>query len=106
LWPYLKFGGVYIVEDLHCGQYWPGFQNTSGINFLDFAKKLANDLSLWHSQPKLFHNRYNVDPRDRPDIGLKFDNNMATSEIFAISYYDSIVAIEKRKITEPYHQIK
>jgi len=47
LWPHLKDGGVYIVEDLHCSQHWPGYQGSAlGINFLDFAKGLSDKLSL------------------------------------------------------------
>ena len=106
LWPYLKFGGVYIVEDLHCSQYWPRFQdNRSTITFLQFAHGLSEQLSLWHYDEQLFHNRYNIPPEQRDNMSLPFES-FAMNEIFSIAYFDSIIAIEKRAITEPYQAIR
>ena len=106
LFPHLKHGGVYIVEDLHVSQHWVGFQDSAlGINFLDYAKGLADKLSLWHMREEWFHNRYNQPLESRDNRGPKF-NNFAVNEIFSISFYDSIIAIEKRKITEPRHILK
>lgn len=106
LFPYLKDGGVYIVEDLHCSQYWPGWQNSSlGINFIDFAKGLSDKLSLWHMNQDWFHHRYSVPRSQRSQPGIFFDN-FAVNEIYSIGFYDSIIAIEKRKIPEPFQTRK
>lgn len=101
LWPHLRPGGVYIVEDLHCSQYWPGWQASSlGINFIDYAKGLADKLSLWHMKEEWFHNRWNQ-PRSQRQGQMEF-NNFAVTEIWGIGFYDSLIAIEKRNIPEPY----
>ena len=106
LFPHLKDGGVYIVEDLHVSQHWVGFQDSVlGINFLDYAKGLADKLSLWHMREDWFHNRYGQPLESRDNNGPKF-NNFAVNQIFSISFYDSIIAIEKRAITEPYQTRK
>lgn len=104
LWPYLKFGGVYLVEDLHCSQYWPRF-GAGEPTFLDYAHQLAQELSLWHRDELWFHTRYSQ-PRDQRDSQLPVVVTSATREIFSISYYDSIIAIEKRRIGEPYQTRK
>lgn len=101
LWPHLRYGGVYLVEDLHCSQYWPEWQESAlGINFLDYAKGLADKLSMWHQREEWFHHRFSQ-PRDQRSGQMNF-NNFAVHEIWAISFYDSIIAIEKRNIPEPY----
>lgn len=106
LWPYLKDGGVYIVEDLHCSQFWPGYQGSAlGINFFDFAKGLADKLSLWHMREEWFHHRYS-EPLDRRPPGHIRHANFAVNEIFSIGFYDSLIAIEKKTITEPYQTRK
>lgn len=106
LFPALNDGGVYLVEDLHCSQHWVGYQGSSlGINFLDYAKGLADKLSLWHMREDWFHNRYSVPLDQRDSNGPKFAN-FAVNQIYSISFYDSIIAIEKRAITEPYQTRK
>jgi len=103
LWPYLNTGGVYIVEDLHCSQYWPRFQDDrSAVTFLQFAHALSEQLSLWHHDEQLFHTRYNLPLEQRDTMTLPFES-FAVNEIFSIAYFDSVIAIEKRAITEPYH---
>jgi hypothetical protein len=106
LFPYLRANGVYIVEDLHCSQYWPGWQDSSlGINFLDYAKGLADKLSLWHMNQAWFHGRYSQPREQRSYPGVSF-GNFAVNEIYSIAFYDSIIVIEKRNISEPYQTRK
>lgn len=104
LWPHLKFGGVYIVEDLHCSQWWPRF-GAGTPTFLDYAHGLANRLSKWHTDEHWFHNRYSIPREQRNNNGPQV-TDFATREIFSISYYDSIIAIEKRAIGEPFQTRK
>lgn len=90
LWPKLKFGGLYICEDLHTS-YWysfgGGFKRKN--SFIEFTKNLIDDIHAWHSkQPK------------------KFKITEFTKEIKAIHFYDSIVIIEKAVIERPTDTIK
>lgn len=106
LFPHLKYGGVYLVEDLHCSQYWVGYQDSElGINFLDYAKGLADKLSLYHMREDWFHHRYGVSLEHRGGGHIRY-NNFAVNDIFSISFFDSIIAIEKRKMTEPFQTRK
>lgn len=106
LFPRLNYGGVYIVEDLHCSQYWPGYQDSDlGINFLDYAKGLADKLSLYHMQVDWFHHRYNTLREHRSTNHIKF-KNFAVNDIFSIAFFDSMIVIEKRCMPEPYQTRK
>ena len=100
LFPRLKPGGIYIVEDLHA-YFWDATYQASryGINFSDLAKSLTDKLSLWHLNPLDF-GRYQK-PREERGAPKKI-GNFATNEIFGIHFYDSMVVLEKRKIIEPY----
>jgi hypothetical protein len=57
---------------------------------------------LWHHDEQLFHTRYNLPLEQRDTMTLPFES-FAVNEIFSIAYFDSVIAIEKRAITEPYH---
>lgn len=106
LFPHLRYGGVYLVEDLHCSQYWVGYQHSElGINFLDYAKGLADKLSLYHMREEWFSGRYGVPLEQRGGGHIQY-NNFAVNDIFSISFFDSIIAIEKRKMTEPFQTRK
>ena len=49
LFPYVRPGGVYLVEDTHTS-YWPEFQG--GANnphtFVNYSKRLIEDIHAWH----------------------------------------------------------
>lgn len=106
LFPFLKYGGVYIVEDLHCSQYWIGYQSSElGINFLDYAKGLADKLSLWHMREEWFHYRYSQQLHNRLPNHIRYDN-FAVNDIYSINFFDSMVVVEKRRRTEPYQTRK
>lgn len=103
LFPWLKEGGVYVVEDLHTS-FWRGFQSSRyGINFYDFAKGLIEKLSLFHIDPRLSE-RFRKPRAERKGI-LGIDN-FAVNYIFGISFYDSMVVFEKRRRLEPLSEIK
>jgi hypothetical protein len=85
LFPLLKDGGLYVIEDLHTA-YWPGFyeggyrrSNTA----IGLIKQIIDDLHSW------YHER----PTSTP----------AKEEISAIHVYDSIVFVEKKKKIAPRH---
>lgn len=84
LFPLLKPGGLYVIEDLHTA-YWPGFgggyrRQGSAIAHI---KRMIDDMHAW------YHNSPVTTP--------------AKTEIGAIHMYDSIVVIEKRHRQQPGH---
>jgi hypothetical protein len=98
LFPHLKEGGVYLVEDLHT-TFWLGGQTSRfGINFYDFARGLAEKLTLYHVDQRLME-RYQL-PREQRSDTVSF-SNFATTDIFGIHFYDSVIVFEKRRRMEP-----
>jgi hypothetical protein len=98
LWPTLKEGGVYIVEDLHTS-YWLGGQASRfGINFYDYARGLVEKLSAYHVDERLME-RYALPYEQRASAVTL--NNFAAQEIFGIHFYDSVIVFEKRHRKEP-----
>lgn len=77
--------GVYMVEDTHTS-YWPEFGG--GLHapgsFIEFAKKLADELNAWHVR------EWAGAPRSAFALSA-----------WSLSFYDSIVAIEKRPMKPP-----
>ena len=76
LFPFLKDGGLYAIEDTHTS-YWPdwegGFQKSGTA--IEFTKSLIDQQHAWyHSEPL---------------------QGFAKSNIPAIHFYDSIILIEK-----------
>jgi hypothetical protein len=103
LWPHIRVGGVYIVEDLHA-TFWPSYQQSGfGINFYDFAKGLTDKLSLWHLDPRSTE-RYRIPPEQRGQA-LTIQN-FATHQIHCIAFYDSMVVFERADITEPQAEVR
>jgi len=52
-------------------------------------------------QEEWFHYRYNIPPEKRDHNHIRH-NNFAVNEVFSVSFFDSLIAIEKRRIPEPY----
>jgi len=88
-WNQLKLGGIYLCEDLHTS-YWPAFGGGLRLphTFVEYTKRLIDQLNAWYSQDA----RHQVE--------------QYTRSIFAVHYYDSIVVIEKRAISQPYVRMK
>jgi cephalosporin hydroxylase len=83
LFPHLKTGGLYIVEDVHTA-YWPEFYDLTfwrTRTFIKFVHRLIDDMHGW------YHYR-----------SKKTD---AMQEISAIHVHDSIVVIEKNQRARP-----
>jgi len=94
LWPYLKPGGIYLVEDLHAN-LWASHQHSRyGITFFDLAKSMADKMSYWHLDPKSF---------DMFRSGQKVERieNFVTNQVYGIHFYDSVIVFEKRDISPP-----
>lgn len=97
LFPYLKNGGIYLVEDLHTN-LWASHQATRyGFTFLDFAKSLADKMTYWHLDPHSFMVFWKITgAKAHTDI-----QNYAMKQIYGIHFYDSVVVFEKREIAPP-----
>jgi hypothetical protein len=88
LYPHVHANGLYICEDTHTS-YWPswgGGYRRSGT-FTERIKQLIDSLHAWHS---LDRKRFTVD--------------MFTRSLHAVHVYDSVVVLEKRTVSRPYHQ--
>jgi hypothetical protein len=80
LFPLLSDGGLYLAEDLHTS-YWRIRRKGS---FIEEMKLLIDDIHFWyHQKPQRFS-------KSHLNVG-------------AIHFYDSMVVIEKRKVSRPYH---
>ncbi|CAM4080813.1 class I SAM-dependent methyltransferase [Paenibacillus alkaliterrae] len=84
MFPVLSPHGVYVVEDMHTSywsEYGGGFEHSD--SFMEYSKRLIDKLNAWHSRDS----RLTVD---------KF-----TESAWSMSYYDSILVIEKRPRVQP-----
>lgn len=85
LYPIISEEGVYLCEDLHTS-YWDEFdggykrENT----FIEFSKNLIDYLNAWHSREK------------------ELQVNEFTLQTHSMHYYDSVLVIEKRKMSPPF----
>jgi cephalosporin hydroxylase len=85
LWPAVRNGGVYLVEDLHTS-YWKryggGYQRPG--TFIEYAKNLVDQMQAWHGRG--------------PDT---FVVDKYTRSIRGMHVYDSIIVFDKAKVREP-----
>jgi hypothetical protein len=103
LFPILNDGGIYIVEDMH-SNFWQAYHASRyGINFFDLAKGLADKLSYWHLDISS-SSRYHLPYEERQ--GTMTIPNFATTQIYGIHFYDSMIVFEKRQIHEPLAEIR
>ncbi len=83
LFPLLSEGGLYIVEDVHTAywrQYEGGYRKPG--TFIEYCKGMVDDVNGW------YHSR-------QPSVPA------ASGHIASITFFDSIVAIEKRRQAPP-----
>lgn len=98
LFPYIKDGGVYIIEDTHTN-YSPEHQESFfGIGLYDYFKGLSERLNIDFLNADLRKNRFKLPRESRPPLALPRD---VCHEIFSIEFFDSVIAIRKRKKQEP-----
>jgi len=83
LFPRITDHGVYVCEDV-ATSYWPKYGGGLGKagSFIEYSKRLVDALNGWHSQS--------------PRLGV----NDFTRSARSITYYDSVVVIEKRPATQ------
>jgi hypothetical protein len=80
LWPHLKDGGLYVVEDSHTS-YWPGFGGgfRNPASMIESAKDLVDRMHSWYT-----------DEDDR------FPLHPAASQVGSVQFYDSVIVVEKK----------
>lgn len=86
LFPHVDQNGVYLCEDLHTSywsEYGGGFRKPS--SFIEYSKNLIDALNAWHS-------------RDSESFLV----NSFTQSAYSLSFYDSVLVIEKRAMSPPH----
>jgi len=85
LWPAVRDGGVYLVEDLHTS-YWSEFGGgyRRPGTFIEHAKTLIDSLNAWHSHDEA---SFTVDEHTRTVRGMHV--------------YDSIIVFDKAAVEAP-----
>lgn len=89
LFPHVKKGGMYIIEDLHTS-YWSSYGGGNhSATTISFLKKLIDDVNyVGASTGRASHQ--NLDP------SFEHELKMFQKDIFSIHFYDSIAIIKKR----------
>jgi hypothetical protein len=88
LWPRVRDGGIFLVEDLHTS-YWPkygGGYKRSGT-FIEYAKNLIDQQHAWHS-------------RDLESFKVDYH----TRSIRGMHIYDSVIVFDKGQVSKPVHK--
>ncbi|MBI3258641.1 MAG: class I SAM-dependent methyltransferase [Ignavibacteriae bacterium] len=88
LFPHLKSGGMYIIEDLHTS-YWDGWGSDSGQNTIAFLKSLIDEVNfVGMCTTRASHLVI------APSIATEL--NIYREKIYSMHFYDSLVVIIKR----------
>lgn len=82
LFPHLRNGGVFIVEDTHTS-YWPGFGVVDHESFMDYAKRLVDGINGWFV------------------VSGTEPVNTWTRTVRGLHFYPSMVVLEKDVVEEP-----
>ena len=91
LYEHINADGIYVCEDLHTS-YWSEYGGglKKKESFIEFSKNLIDYIHGWHarnqSKKKMF--------------------NTLTESMFGLHFYDSMLFIEKKKITPPFYTFK
>ncbi|QHJ01332.1 class I SAM-dependent methyltransferase [Xylophilus rhododendri] len=85
LFPVLRNGGCYLCEDTHTS-YFPAHGGGVGRTdtFLDFAKGLVDEMHAWYHAPL-----------------ESLDHEYIAQHLYSLSFFDSIVVMEKRRRNSP-----
>jgi hypothetical protein len=102
LFPFVRDGGVYLVEDLHTN-LWPAYlDHPLGVSFLDIATRMAEKLTWWHHDERSFA-RYGKNEAEREgEVAVP----QIARQLSSIAFYDSVVVFEKSAVPEPRHEVR
>jgi hypothetical protein len=83
LFDHVKADGIYICEDTHTS-YWKHFGGgyKKKRSFIEYSKNFIDSIHAWHRK------------------NTKADH--LTETVHSIHYYDSVIVVEKRKMTAPF----
>lgn len=86
LWPYLKEGGLYMIEDVHTS-YWAEFNGgyKKPDSCVEFNKNIIDQINAYHNK----------------ENSSDFIKTRYTDEVLGIYFHDSIIVLEKQKRNEP-----
>lgn len=98
LFPYLKEGGVYMIEDTHT-QHSPDHRKYyNGLDCYDYFTSLSRKLNdFWMGRYKSAKKEYRIFNKESGKTDF-------TNQIHSITFYESIIAI--KKLTRPLPYIK
>ncbi|SDX18481.1 hypothetical protein SAMN05444487_111126 [Marininema mesophilum] len=84
MFPVLSSNGIYIIEDLHTS-YWSDYGGGlyESDSFINYSKSIIDSLNGWHQRPE--------------------NKDLFTTSIWSMTYYDSVLAIEKRLKQRPHY---
>lgn len=84
IYPRVKETGVFLIEDLHTS-YWKNYGGgyRKPTTFIEYAKKLTDQLNAWHSR----------------EPGFAVDEFTRTTR--SMHWYDSIIVFEKDRVEKP-----
>ena len=104
LFPLLKDGGVYMVEDAHTQMFWRKYGRWHWHKgrlyrngFIDYAKQYIDVMHAWHTGKESF-SRWGLPRQQR--LG-QCNVSAWTRMIKSISFYDGVIVFEKAKVAEP-----
>jgi len=102
LFPLLKDGGVYVIEDLHTS-YWPAFFDSSE-NTVKMLKGLIDKLHWWAKSSERASHFFRIKNKLRRLAGRLDENQVTVSgdyfadNVASIHFYDSICFIYKGQV--------
>ena len=101
IYPQVRDGGIYLVEDTHCS-FWPSYIDTpDGKSFLQYAHEKTRELHDWTSQYDMLMPRFNT-PREQRQGECRASEFCRSTN--SIHFYDSVVVFEKRRREEPFYE--
>lgn len=83
LFDHVTENGIYICEDLHTS-YWKSYGGgyKKKKSFIEYSKNFIDKINAWHSK----------------DIRIDY----ITESMYSLHFYDSVLVIEKRKMSRPF----
>lgn len=98
LFPQLKQGGVYVIEDTHTNYSYEHQEGFFGIGLYDYFKGLSERLNLEFMNAENRSSVFKMPRESRPDI---VHPDPVLKEIFSIEFFNSVIAIRKKTQRAP-----